>query len=293
MVFFPAANVYGMALNLETSTVGVVLFGSDYLIKEHFIVTRLNKIVSTKVGFVFAGRIINPLGYSLLSATKVSPVLKPFLWHNILNEKDFIKTTRPEKKAYHLLAVVFNLTPVNMLPIFDECLIECYFNAPLIAILGIFLFYSKKLNKKQSKVCFCCSEKNSTVRSGSYVVRKGLFSSIRSSNVVVRSQIPSPFKQRVGIIIFHMPLRRSPKIIPKTRIQKAVQGLLVYDKICFKPLCDRCINDLAEELTMILYFRDKDNKLSEVEADTFCPQEVIKYSNDYKKVIKKFIRNFN
>jgi len=102
--FFPAANVYGIALNLETSTIGVVLFGPDYLIKEHFIVTRLNKIGPTKVGFVFAGRIINLLGYSLLSATKVAPVLKPFLCRNsILNEKGFITITRIETKAHDLL----------------------------------------------------------------------------------------------------------------------------------------------------------------------------------------------
>jgi len=67
----------------------------------------------------------------------------------------------------------------------------------------------------------------------------------------------------------------------------------MYEKICFKPLCDRCIRDLAEELTYGLYFRDKNNELSKVKASTFCPQEMIKYSNDYKKVIKKFIRNFN
>ena len=91
MVFFPSVRVYGMALNLENNTVGVVLFGADYLIKENFIVTRLKKIVSTKVGFVLTGQVINPLGELLTIGTSADI-------HN------YLKPTRIEVKAPGILA---------------------------------------------------------------------------------------------------------------------------------------------------------------------------------------------
>ena len=97
MVFFPAANIYGMALNLENNTVGIVLFGADYLIKENFIVTRLNKIVSTFVGFLLAGQVIDPLGQLLAKL----PVSKALGSKNISN---YLKSTRIETKAPGILA---------------------------------------------------------------------------------------------------------------------------------------------------------------------------------------------
>jgi F-type H+-transporting ATPase subunit alpha len=97
MVFFPAANIYGMALNLENNTVGIVLFGADYLIKENFIVTRLNKIVSTFVGFLLAGQVIDPLGQLL---TKL-PITESLGSKSIFN---YLKSTRIETKAPGILA---------------------------------------------------------------------------------------------------------------------------------------------------------------------------------------------
>ena len=97
MVFFPAVRVYGMALNLESNSVGIVLFGSDYLIKENFIVTRLKKIVSTYVGYLLNGHVINPLGEvlegSLLSDREAYP--------NLYN---YLRSTRIEVKAPGILA---------------------------------------------------------------------------------------------------------------------------------------------------------------------------------------------
>ena len=47
LVDFPASGVKGMALNLETDNVGVVIFGSDAEIKEGDVVKRTGTIVAT------------------------------------------------------------------------------------------------------------------------------------------------------------------------------------------------------------------------------------------------------
>src|SRR6202789_1457785 len=62
MVEFPSAGVKGMALNLETDNVGVVIFGSDATIKEGDTVKRLGEIVDVPVGKGLLGRVVNPLG---------------------------------------------------------------------------------------------------------------------------------------------------------------------------------------------------------------------------------------
>jgi F-type H+-transporting ATPase subunit alpha len=61
MVEFPGA-VKGMALNLETDNVGVVIFGSDVGIKEGDTVKRTGAIVDVPVGKGVLGRVIDPLG---------------------------------------------------------------------------------------------------------------------------------------------------------------------------------------------------------------------------------------
>ena len=55
-------GVRGMALNLETDNVGVVIFGDDRGIKEGDNVKRLSEIVSAPVGMGLLGRVVNPLG---------------------------------------------------------------------------------------------------------------------------------------------------------------------------------------------------------------------------------------
>ncbi|MBI5154125.1 F0F1 ATP synthase subunit alpha, partial [Candidatus Poribacteria bacterium] len=52
----------GMVLNLEESSVGVVLFGSDKLIKEGDTVKRTGQIASVPVGEAVMGRVVNALG---------------------------------------------------------------------------------------------------------------------------------------------------------------------------------------------------------------------------------------
>jgi len=61
MVEFPG-GIKGMALNLETDNVGVVIFGDDRSIKEGDTVRRLGEIVDVPVGKGLLGRVVDPLG---------------------------------------------------------------------------------------------------------------------------------------------------------------------------------------------------------------------------------------
>ena len=64
MVEFPG-GIRGMALNLETDNVGVVIFGSDSTIKEGDTVKRTRAIVDVPVGKGLLGRVVDPLGVPL------------------------------------------------------------------------------------------------------------------------------------------------------------------------------------------------------------------------------------
>ncbi|HEY5048606.1 MAG TPA: F0F1 ATP synthase subunit alpha [Rhizomicrobium sp.] len=61
MVEFPG-GIKGMALNLETDNVGVVIFGNDSGIKEGDTVKRTGAIVDTPVGKGLLGRVLDALG---------------------------------------------------------------------------------------------------------------------------------------------------------------------------------------------------------------------------------------
>ncbi len=55
-------NVYGMALNLEEDSVGVVLLGDSPAIKEGSLAKRTGNVVSVPVGEALIGRVVNALG---------------------------------------------------------------------------------------------------------------------------------------------------------------------------------------------------------------------------------------
>jgi len=61
MVEFPG-GIKGMALNLESDNVGVVIFGDDRTIKEGDTVKRTGAIVDVPVGKALLGRVVDPLG---------------------------------------------------------------------------------------------------------------------------------------------------------------------------------------------------------------------------------------
>src|ERR671913_575731 len=62
MVDFPSAGVKGMALNLETDNVGIVIFGDDKGIREGDTVSRTGAIVDAPVGLGLLGRVVDGLG---------------------------------------------------------------------------------------------------------------------------------------------------------------------------------------------------------------------------------------
>ena len=62
LVEFPGAGLKGMALNLETDNVGIVIFGDDRGIREGDTVTRTGDILSVPVGRGLLGRVVDGLG---------------------------------------------------------------------------------------------------------------------------------------------------------------------------------------------------------------------------------------
>lgn len=58
-------DVYGLALNLEEESVGVVILGEGQLIREGDLVKRTHKIVQVPSGPALIGRVVNPLGKPL------------------------------------------------------------------------------------------------------------------------------------------------------------------------------------------------------------------------------------
>jgi F-type H+-transporting ATPase subunit alpha len=62
MVEFPGAGLRGMALNLETDNVGVVIFGDDTRIREGDTVSRTGSIVDVPAGRGLLGRVVDGLG---------------------------------------------------------------------------------------------------------------------------------------------------------------------------------------------------------------------------------------
>lgn len=78
MLEFPN-NQIGMALNLEESTVGCILFGEASLVKEGDVVKRTGQILQIPVGEEMLGRVVDPLGQPLdgkgdIKTTEFAPV---------------------------------------------------------------------------------------------------------------------------------------------------------------------------------------------------------------------------
>src|SRR5512137_2685981 len=62
MVEFPGAGLRGMALNLESDNVGIVIFGDDKSVREGDTVQRTGTIVDVPVGRGLLGRVVDGLG---------------------------------------------------------------------------------------------------------------------------------------------------------------------------------------------------------------------------------------
>lgn len=70
LLVFPS-DVYGMVLNLETDSVGVVLLGDDQLIKEGDTVKRSKTVMTVPVGDALLGRVVNALGQPIDGAGEI------------------------------------------------------------------------------------------------------------------------------------------------------------------------------------------------------------------------------
>lgn len=57
-----SSKVRGMALNLETDNVGIVVLGNDRAIMEGDVVRRTGSIVDVPIGEEMLGRVFDPLG---------------------------------------------------------------------------------------------------------------------------------------------------------------------------------------------------------------------------------------
>merc|ERR1711998_821517 len=62
MVEFTASGIKGMALNLETDSVGIVVFGSDRIVREGDTVKRTGDIMSVPVGEGCLARVVDGIG---------------------------------------------------------------------------------------------------------------------------------------------------------------------------------------------------------------------------------------
>ena len=64
LLLFPN-NVYGMVMNLDSDSVGVVLLGNDNLVKEGDLVNRTKMVMEVPVGEELLGRVVNSLGQAI------------------------------------------------------------------------------------------------------------------------------------------------------------------------------------------------------------------------------------
>ncbi len=80
LIMFPNGE-YGMAMNLEETSVSLVILGKDDEIKEGDIVKRTGNVVSVPVGDALIGRVVNSLGQPIdgkgpIEATEIRPIEK-------------------------------------------------------------------------------------------------------------------------------------------------------------------------------------------------------------------------
>ena len=78
LLLFPN-NVYGMVMNLESDSVGVVLLGNDSLVKEGDLVNRTKQVMEVPVGENMLGRVVNSLGQPIdglgeIQTTRTRPI---------------------------------------------------------------------------------------------------------------------------------------------------------------------------------------------------------------------------
>ena len=89
---FPAPSsgeepTLGMALNLEEDNIGCVLLGAYTHIKEGDTVKRTGRIISVPVGDALLGRVVTPLGLSLIHISNKVPGIRAALCHDTFSAR--------------------------------------------------------------------------------------------------------------------------------------------------------------------------------------------------------------
>jgi len=62
MVIFPSTNTKGMALNLNTYTIGVVVFGKENIVRQNDLVVRSCSLLEVSASSALLGRVVDALG---------------------------------------------------------------------------------------------------------------------------------------------------------------------------------------------------------------------------------------
>jgi len=95
MVEFGTTGIYGLALNLEEDSIGVVILGSYEEIYEGMEVKLTGKVLQVPVGEELVGRVVNPIGVPLdgkgpIKAKKFCPVER--IASAVISRKEVDKT---------------------------------------------------------------------------------------------------------------------------------------------------------------------------------------------------------
>lgn len=107
-------GVFGMAQNLESNDVGIIILGDFYTIREGDEVKRTGKIMEVPVGEALIGRVVNPLGQSIeglgdIKTTATRPVEAPA--PGVSNVNQFLNHSKLVLKR---LMLWFQLDVVNV-----------------------------------------------------------------------------------------------------------------------------------------------------------------------------------
>ena len=102
-------GAYGMAQNLETNDVGIIILGDFVAIREGDIVKRTGKIMEVPVGEALIGRVVNPLGQPVdglgdIETTGFRPVETPAL--GVMQRKSVSEPLQTGLKAIDALVPI-------------------------------------------------------------------------------------------------------------------------------------------------------------------------------------------
>ena len=72
MVIFPSTGVKGMALNLNTYTIGVVVFGKENSVRQNDLVIRSGALLEVSASSSLLGRVVDALGSFIDEASSIN-----------------------------------------------------------------------------------------------------------------------------------------------------------------------------------------------------------------------------